>query len=194
MTWLAVRLLALVCALALGGCEREMRRFTTPEANTSPTENADRASTLQPAIALTGGVRTAVKNVSPYDDNAYAVNQGKRLYRWYNCGGCHGLGGGGGMGPALMDSEWRYGSDPASIFATITQGRPNGMPSFGGHIPDDQVWQLVAYVRSMSGLLRKDVAPSRGDMMQAGPAENARDKASPRPEKPPSPTPPGAPR
>ena len=26
------------------------------------------------------------------------------------------------------------------------------MPSFRGRIPDAQVWQLVAYVRSMSGL------------------------------------------
>jgi hypothetical protein len=55
----------------------------------------------------------------------------------------------------------------AQIFATIAQGRPNGMPSFGGHMTEDQVWQLVAYVRSMSGQLRKDVAPSRGDDLQS---------------------------
>jgi cytochrome c oxidase cbb3-type subunit 3 len=58
------------------------------------------------------------------------------------------------------------------------------MPSFGGHIPDDQVWQLVAYVRSLSGLLRKDVAPSRGDTLSAGEAENARPKLTPRTETP----------
>jgi cytochrome c oxidase cbb3-type subunit 3 len=65
-----------------------------------------------------------------------------------------------------MDSIWIYGSDPANVFATIVEGRPNGMPSFRGKIPDYQVWQLVAYVRSMSGLLRMDVAPSRDDHMQ----------------------------
>ena len=63
-------------------------------------------------------------------------------------------------GPALMDDEWLYGSEPAQhLRRRIVQGRPNGMPSFGGHIPEDQVWQIVAYVRSMSGQLRKDVAP-----------------------------------
>ena len=46
------------------------------------------------------------------------------------------------------------------------------MPSFGGHIPDEQVWQLAAYVRSMSGLVPKDAAPSRDDAIQAKPSEN----------------------
>ena len=65
------------------------------------------------------------------------------------------------MGPPLMDDEWIYGSEPQNIYATIVEGRPNGMPSFRGKIPDQQVWELVAYVRSMSGLLRQDVAPPR---------------------------------
>ena len=176
-------LLATCALLALGGCEREMRRFSTPAGNTTTTESAARNSSNQPGAPLTGGVRQAARNFSPYDENAYAVNQGKRLYSWYNCNGCHAHGGG-GIGPPLIDAEWRYGSDPAAIFQTITQGRPNGMPSFGGHIPDDQVWQLVAYVRSMSGQLRKDVAPSRSDTMGSGPPENARPKETPIPENP----------
>ena len=56
------------------------------------------------------------------------------------------------MGPPLIDDKWIYGSDPDQIFATIMQGRPNGMPSFRGKIPDYQVWQLAAYVRSLGGL------------------------------------------
>jgi cytochrome c oxidase cbb3-type subunit III len=178
--------IALACTvLALAACEREARRFTTPAANETPTPSADRLSANQPAVALGGQVKTAATLASPYDENAYAVNQGKRLYRWYNCNGCH-SNGGGGMGPPLMDAYWRYGSDPASIFATIMQGRPNGMPSFGGHIPEDQAWQIVAYVRSMSGQLRKDVAPSRSDTLYAGEPENARQKEDPKPEKVPS--------
>jgi cytochrome c oxidase cbb3-type subunit III len=99
--------------------------------------------------------------------------------------------GGGGIGPPLMDAGWRYGGDPASIFASIMQGRPQGMPSFGGHIPEDQAWQIVAYVRSMSGQLRKDVAPSRADTLYPGNPENAREKYSPQPEKAPEPKSPG---
>lgn len=168
--------------LLLAGCEREARRFSSPVSNATQDPTAPRASTNQPAVPLGGGTQQALANTSPYDENAYAVNQGKRLYRWYNCNGCHAMGGG-GMGPPLMDSEWRYGSDPANIFASIVQGRPQGMPSFGGHIPEDQVWQLVAYVRSMSGQLRKDVAPSRSDTLYPGPPENARPEQLAQPEK-----------
>lgn len=120
--------------------------------------------------------RTTMKG--PYEENAYAVSQGKALYNQFNCSGCH-FQGGGGIGPPLMDSEWIYGSRPENIFETITEGRPNGMPAFGGKINPDQIWQIVAYVRSMSGLLRKDVAPGRNDDMQVRPQEQATQKAKP---------------
>ena len=48
----------------------------------------------------------------PYDGNAYAVSEGKRLYNQFNCSGCH-FQGGGGIGPPLMDADWIYGSAPA---------------------------------------------------------------------------------
>jgi cytochrome c oxidase cbb3-type subunit 3 len=112
------------------------------------------------------------------EDSAYAVSEGKRLYNAYNCVGCHAQGGG-AIGPPLMDSVWIYGSHPDQIYSTIVQGRPNGMPSFGGKIPDYQVWELVAYVRSMSGQLSSDVAPSRSDTMPVAKAEQARQKEHP---------------
>jgi cytochrome c oxidase cbb3-type subunit 3 len=158
---------------ALAACEREQRHFAAEAQNATGAETAVRRSTNQPAMALGGMVKLADRNISMYDDNAFAVNEGKRLYRWYNCSGCH-ANGGGSIGPALMDSQWVYGSDPQSLFDTIMQGRPNGMPSFGGHIPEDQVWRIVAYVRSMGGGLRTDVAPSRTDSLYSGKPENFR--------------------
>jgi len=185
-------LLTLAFLLLLGGCEREARRFSTPARNQSADQTADRSGSLQPGVALTGKVRQALRDDSPYDENAYAVNQGKQLFRWYNCNGCH-SNGGGGIGPALMDGAWKYGSDPANIHASIVQGRPEGMPSFGGHIPDDQVWQIVAYVRAMSGQLRKDVAPSRGDTLSPTLPENARPRETLRAEQLPPDEPTGGP-
>src|SRR5215203_5341643 len=79
-----------------------------------------------------------------------------------NCVGCHAHGGG-GMGPPLIDSRWIYGSEPENIFATIMQGRPNGMPAFRGRIPQQQVWQIVAYVRSIGGLTPADARSQRDD-------------------------------
>ena len=119
------------------------------------------------------GGSMAPPSASMYDQSAYAVSEGKRLFEAYNCSGCH-QHGGGGIGPALMDAEWIYGSDPEQIYSDIVQGRPNGMPSFQGKIPDYQVWELVAYVRSLSGQLPSDVAPSRSDEMPVAKAEQAR--------------------
>jgi cytochrome c oxidase cbb3-type subunit 3 len=166
-------LFALPALLVLAACEREERHFQAEKINHSDTESSVRQSVNQPAVALGGNVKAATANSSMYDDNAHAIAEGKRLFRWYNCSGCHAAGGG-AIGPALMDSEWRYGSDPASLFATIVQGRPNGMPSFGGHIPEDQVWKIVAYLRAMGGSVRQDVAPSRSDTIYPGKPENFR--------------------
>ena len=79
-----------------------------------------------------------------------------------------------------MDDKWIYGHEPANIYASIVQGRPNGMPSFGGHVPEDQVWQLVAYIRSMSGQLRSDVAPARSDSLSPGKPEQRRERETPK--------------
>jgi cytochrome c oxidase cbb3-type subunit 3 len=101
-----------------------------------------------------------------------------------NCSGCH-ANGGGAMGPALMDDEWIYGSTPNQIFSSIAEGRPNGMPSWKGRLTDTQIWQLVAYVRSLSGLTPKSARPNRGDNMMIKPAPsqtpNAKPKNSSRP-------------
>jgi cytochrome c oxidase cbb3-type subunit III len=169
-------------ALILGGtaCERESRRFETGPTAAAP-DSAVRQVELQP------GPATDTSQVSgPYDGNAYAVSEGKRLYHQMNCSGCH-FQGGGGIGPPLMDAEWIYGSAGRNIFETIVEGRPNGMPSFRGKLGDDQVWQLVAYVRSMSGLLAKDVASGRDDDMQVRSQEHSTPKASPPPSVPPRP-------
>ena len=85
----------------------------------------------------------------PYYDNASAVVTGKQLYNRFNCSGCH-FNGGGGIGPALMDDVWVYGGRLDQIYDSVYQGRPNGMPAWGGKIPDEQIWQIAAYVRSMS--------------------------------------------
>ncbi|MGZ3182172.1 MAG: c-type cytochrome [Telluria sp.] len=150
--------------LLLSGCEREKRPLTLPPAASDTQHHT--AAARRPALSLH----------NPYEDNAWAASQGKALFKRFNCAGCHGQGGG-GIGPALMDAKWLYGADPGSVFQSIAYGRPNGMPAFKDHVPEDQIWQLVAYVRSMSGQLSKNVAPSRGDNTQASDApENRRSK------------------
>ncbi len=119
---------------------------------------------IQPSAQESARTKAALNN--PYEGNAYAISQGQQLFDKYNCSGCH-FHGGGGIGPALMDEEWIYGSTPADIYQSIAQGRPNGMPSWGGHIPDYQIWQLVTYVRAVGGFEGKVATPSRAEGMQA---------------------------
>jgi cytochrome c oxidase cbb3-type subunit 3 len=108
---------------------------------------------------------------TPEAYSSYDVSEGKRLYQWYNCSTCHAHGGG-DIGPPLMDDKWLYGSKPQNIYATIIEGRPNGMPSYGGKIPEKQIWQIVAYIRSMTAHVPFYTRPSRNDDMNAKPAEN----------------------
>ena len=109
---------------------------------------------------------TAKAAASPYEGNAYAISQGQKLFEQYNCSGCH-FHGGGGIGPALMDEEWIYGSSPAKIYETIAEGRPNGMPAWGHRIPAQHIWQLVAYVRSLGNLEPPATISPRSDEMEA---------------------------
>jgi cytochrome c oxidase cbb3-type subunit 3 len=159
-----LRLLALITLCALG-CHRENRSITA-SASEAQRVIPVREGTNQPGAKLL--TATALKN--PYEGNAYAISQGQQLFEQYNCAGCH-FHGGGGIGPALMDDEWIYGSSPANIYESISEGRPNGMPSWGGHIPDYQIWQLVTYVRSMSNLEPQNATPVRAEEMQAKKAE-----------------------
>jgi cytochrome c oxidase cbb3-type subunit 3 len=48
------------------------------------------------------------------------------------------------------------------------------------------LWQLVAYVRSMSGQLREDVANSRSDSLQAAKPEGRREQEKPKHEEAPT--------
>jgi cytochrome c oxidase cbb3-type subunit 3 len=94
--------------------------------------------------------------VNPFEGNANALKTGSQLYVSYNCIDCHGADGSGAMGPSLADNRWHFGGTPPEVFESIYQGRPDGMPTWGGRITNDQIWMLVTYVRSLSA--GKDVA------------------------------------
>lgn len=150
------RLLWLLLLIAVPACEREARRYQElPAAASRPGSTA--VTDLEPGAPSVG-----MPVLSPYQENAYGIAEGKRLYFAFNCNGCHAQGGG-GIGPALMDRRWIYGSEPDQIYSTISQGRPNGMPAFGGKVPSQQIWQLVAYVQTLSLQVPRDAAPGRAD-------------------------------
>ncbi|RUU44989.1 c-type cytochrome [Mesorhizobium sp. M6A.T.Ce.TU.002.03.1.1] len=159
--------LLLFAMLAIAGCQRE-ERDTRPQSALGSGKQPTPVTVLTP-----GGERPSPSDnkAAAFEANAFHLSQGKRLFNWFNCSGCH-ANGGGGMGPALMDEKWIYGGAIESIHATIRDGRPNGMPSFRDRVPDDQIWELAAFVRSLSGNVPSSAAPGRDDDMMVHPSEN----------------------
>jgi cytochrome c oxidase cbb3-type subunit 3 len=153
--------------LLLTSCKREQRDFRTEPAV---------AEKLGDIAVLPGGIGGAPPAIDralghPYQTNAYQLNEGKRLYAWFNCNGCHAQGGG-SSGPALTDGWWRYGPDIVSILVSIRDGRLNGMPAFANKLTTEQIWQLAGYVQTMGAYAAQTAAPNRNDEMQARPSEN----------------------
>jgi len=163
------RIALLLLPLLLASCQREEREFRSNPIASETRETVALTSlspgSNEPVVATSGKGRE-------YETNAYHLSQGKRLYQWMNCGGCHAPGGGGDIGPPLIDDKWIYGASIEQIVQTIREGRPNGMPSFRGRVPDDQIWELAAYVRSMTGNVPTDAAPTRSDHMHSRPSES----------------------
>jgi cytochrome c oxidase cbb3-type subunit 3 len=154
-----IKTVLLLFALALlFSCQREERNFRITQA--SQVAHTVPNSELHP-----GGPTPTVDLQNPFQGNAYAISEGQRLFGWYNCVGCHAHGGG-GIGPALADSTWLYGGQPANVFESIAKGRPNGMPAWGAKIPEYQIWQLTSYVQSLSGAQPVSAVPARSDEME----------------------------
>lgn len=86
---------------------------------------------------------------NPYAGQPNAPVEGRRLFRWFNCEGCHGGHAGGGMGPSLRDAYWIYGYEDQDIYNSIAEGRARGMPAWGTKLPEEQIWKLVSYVTSL---------------------------------------------
>lgn len=76
------------------------------------------------------------------------VAAGSNIFRSH-CAVCHGLKGTGDRGPNLTRGEFRHGSSDEALRRTISEGIP-GTQMEGIYFSDDQIWQIVAYVRSLN--------------------------------------------
>lgn len=135
---------SLVCLVLAGVISAGCRKAVTQPPDEKPAD-------VRVSDAVPGPRQKIPSLTNPFAGDEAAIATGKDLYAAMNCAGCH-ASGGGAIGPALMDDEWIYGSAPENVYSSIVEGRPQGMPSFGVRIQEAQVWRLVAYVRSLSGL------------------------------------------
>lgn len=72
-----------------------------------------------------------------------------------NCASCHGTDLAGGRAPSLFNEQWLATMADTRLTTSIRDGVANtGMPAFRSTLNDDQIWQLVQYLRLQSGVLR----------------------------------------
>src|SRR5688572_15981214 len=82
------------------------------------------------------------------------ANPATALYAEH-CASCHGTDLAGGRAPSLFNEQWLATMVDARLTASIRNGVPStGMPAFGSLLNDDQIWQLVQYIRLQSGVLK----------------------------------------
>ncbi|MGH9627269.1 MAG: c-type cytochrome [Bryobacteraceae bacterium] len=91
--------------------------------------------------------------------SAADIQAGSRIFRSH-CAECHGLKGEGGRGPDLTRGDFRHGSSDQALFRTISLG-VQGTQMPGIYFDEKQVWQIVAFVRSLNAGPRAEAL--RGD-------------------------------
>lgn len=82
------------------------------------------------------------------------------------CASCHGRNlEGSDSAPSMLDDEWKYGSDDATLARIIREGtRDGGMPSFAAGLTDPEIRSLVVYLHEQRARARAQPAtPSPSD-------------------------------
>lgn len=97
----------------------------------------------------TGHTQEQPKLLNPFVGDPEAVKEGRKLWLSLGCSGCHGLMGGGGMGAPVLDDTWRFGSDDETLYKLIKGQIPEQTMTAYAAVPDEQVWKMLSYVRSL---------------------------------------------
>src|SRR5262252_11132524 len=97
---------------------------------------------------------TAAQTQNPYSSDPNAAKAGEYEFR-INCALCHGLGArGGGRGPDLTRAQKKHAQNDAEMFQAISSGIPgtampaNGTNGQGVGMTDEEIWQIITYIRS----------------------------------------------
>ena len=106
------------------------------------------------SLALLGIAASAADDRNPFAGDAKAAKAGEYEFR-INCALCHGLGAhGGGRGPDLTRAQKKHTHSDAEMFQVISNGIPgtampaNGTNGQGVGMTDEEIWQIITYIRS----------------------------------------------
>jgi len=139
-----------------------IRKVVGANAATMPTSAAN-VPTRGPSPNVTNPSTTSARN--PVAATPASIAAGKQAYD-ANCAACHGnLAQGavkagmtisiieeqrGRQPPDLTDDQWDHGSSDGEIFTVTKRGLPpTMMAGFDGRIPDEDIWNIINYLRTL---------------------------------------------
>jgi len=124
------------------------------------------------SLVLTGTLLAVAQErerpaVNPLAGDAAAIRQGQNIYRG-RCAVCHGIDAKGYRGSDLTTGDWVHGGSDAQIAKTISEGVPGTEMPANATLSDDEVWMLIAYLRTLSapgGPVADRGDPARGEQL-----------------------------
>ena len=73
------------------------------------------------------------------------------------CSSCHGPKLTGAQAGSLLDDQWKFGGDDASLAKSIKDGHPEaGMPPMGGALGDNEIRAMVIYIREEAAKFKRE--------------------------------------
>jgi cytochrome c(L) len=106
------------------------------------------AALLLLSLAAAAGLHAGATTKNPYEGKPAAIREGEAIFD-ARCADCHGGDAMGQSGPDLTDDKWIYGGSDADVFETVANGRKGGMPSWRSELVQDDIWKVIAYIRSL---------------------------------------------
>jgi putative heme-binding domain-containing protein len=101
-------------------------------------------------LILAAAVAYAQTAENPLAGDPKAAAEGGAAFRPY-CTPCHGVHGEGGRGPDLTRGVYSTGEKDSDLFRTIANGvAGTEMPGFAGDFREEDIWRVVAFVRSIA--------------------------------------------
>jgi len=121
----------------------------------SPASSATTFLLLAMLTMVTYSAASFADDRNPYAGDPKAAKAGEYEFR-INCALCHGLGAhGGGRGPDLTRAQKKHTHNDAEMFQVISNGIPgtvmpaNGTNGQGVGMTDEEIWQIITYIRSV---------------------------------------------
>ena len=94
---------------------------------------------------------------NPVEATSESIGRGRQRYV-FACRQCHGNRGqgdgdmshAGGVPSDFTDAIWQHGDSDGEIFLVIKEGVSADMQPYGTQIPDEDIWHLVNYLRTLA--------------------------------------------